>query len=296
MSQKHTSQALTFLFFLVFYSKESDCHSFLTNPPADWTNANRPECRVGGPDDIPGLTPLNCPGPCGTGNVEANGGVFFNPNSPSTTLRRGETVYMKWTRNNHQSGFVRFTLVPKSDRMSKGIHDKFAFQFACWEAGLTSCSPGESCGTDQEGKRFQTPVEIPRVFPDGEYVLGWSWYGGTRYRDGGPKAEYGDYYSCANIIIKGSMDANGRTTNDGPIDQFVPVFKSGLADGKSSCFSAVNQLGVCPSEPCYARYPGQDRVPAQFENGLPPAILRNDIQDRLPVGGQIDTAVKARKP
>lgn len=257
-------------------------HSFLINPSADWTNKDRPECRIGAPDDIPGLQPMNCPGPCGTGNVEANGGVFFNPSAPSTLFRRGETVFMKWTRNNHQSGFVRFTLVPKQDRMDNAMHDKFSFHYACWEAGKTNCAQQEFCGTDQERIRFQTPVEIPRVFPDGEYVLGWSWYGGTRFRDGGPKAEYGDYYSCANIVIEGSVDENGQPNSDGPIEQYTPVFIPGLESGMSTCFASVSQLGICASEPCYARYPGEERVPAQFAKGSPPAIQRQDIQERLP--------------
>lgn len=225
---------------------------------------------------------MYCPGPCGEDRVEMNGGVFFNPNATPTMYRRGDKVMMKWTRNNHQSGFVRFTLVPKQYRMSKEAHDEFAFHYACWEAGERYCGPDEFCSTDEEGKMFETEVEIPRVYPDGEYTLGWSWYGGTRYRDGGPKAEYGDYYSCANIAIQGSKGENGETTSDPPTDAFIPVFKPGLPGEKETCYASVNQLGICVTEPCYARYPGAERVPAPFENNqTPPPILRQHVEIKL---------------
>ncbi len=170
-------------------------HSFLIHPDPDWKEVRQPECRIGKPEgpEFENLEYMQCPGPCG------EDGNRFGSDHGHTTLARGQRLYMKWTKNNHNSGFVRFTLVPKALRMNKAAHDMFAFRYSCWEAGEISCEPGTNCGTDETKKRFQTEVEIPRVFPNGEYVLGWTWYGGTQYRHlngkEGPMSELGDYWS-----------------------------------------------------------------------------------------------------
>lgn len=154
-------------------------HSWLSNPEADFLNKGQPECRIGKPDDVgfENLEALNCPGPCGEVGVrqDRDGGEFFSLTKGMTKLARGEKLFMKWTRNNHFGGFVRFTLVPKSKRMQKHIHEMFAFHFSCWEAGEIWCGEGDDCGTDEMGLRYQTEVQIPKVFPNGEYILGWTW-------------------------------------------------------------------------------------------------------------------------
>jgi hypothetical protein len=258
---------------LVLLISQVASHSFLLHPFPDWTNERKPECRIGNPTTLTSPEYIqNCHGPCGSGERESNGGIFFNPNQGSTTMKRGEKMYMKWTKNNHQSGFVRFTLVPRSQRMDKNVHDKYAFHYACWEAGEINCQPNEFCSTDLSRKRYQTEVEIPHVFPDGKYTLGWSWYGGTSNYGNGPVAEYADYWSCANIIIAGSVD------NRNVADSFVPVFKTGMANNRDTCLSAVNRLGICTREPCSARYPASYQKPAQFANGATPfPILASDL-------------------
>lgn len=252
-------------------------HSFLINPQADWLNNRQPECRIGKPDgpQFDHFPAMNCPGPCGeTGLDPTRGWYFFSEEHGNTLLQRGQKMYMKWTKNNHKSGFVRFTLVPKSERMNKGVHEKFAFHYSCWEAGETGCDASDECGTDEQRLRYQTEVEIPRVFPDGDYVLGWAWYGGTKYADGSDKAEFGDYWSCANVKIRGSVDNDNKLAVE-----YAPAFIPGLNDkSKTTCKSAVNKLGMCPTEPCYARYEATWQVPAGFENGsTPPHIQSADL-------------------
>lgn len=159
-----------FVLALSFFTALVHGHSYLINPTADWMIEQQPECRIGKPED-PGfesLAPMNCPGPCGqTGKLSfRGGGEFFSQTRANTKLYRGQKLFMKWTRNNHKGGFVRFTLVPKNHRMAKHVHNMFAFHFSCWEAGEIRCDG--HCGTDQKGLRFQTEVQIPRVFPDGE--------------------------------------------------------------------------------------------------------------------------------
>lgn len=268
---------------LLIFATTIDGHSFLIHPEADWLDRKQPECRIGKPDgpQFDSFAPMNCPGPCGqTGLLQDRGWYFFSEDQGHTKLSRGQKMYMKWTRNNHFSGFVRFTLVPKSERMNKGVHDKFAFHYSCWEAGEVGCDANDECGTDEMRLRYQTEVEIPRIFPDGEYILGWSWYGGSKHIDGSDKAEYGDYYSCANVEIHGSINGNGAWQDDkGHESEYTPVFIPGMNDkGLTKCKSAVNRLGVCVTEPCYARYEASWMEPAGFENGSsPPPIKAADV-------------------
>lgn len=212
--EKTTRAALLVLAASFYTVIRTDAHSFLIEPTADWTNNKQPECRVGKPDgpQFAHFDAMNCPGPCGDTGKRRNGAEFFSTSKGHTKLSRGQKLYMKWTKNNHNNGFVRFTLVPVSQRMNKGVHDKFAFHYSCWEAGEIGCEHGDECGTDENRLRYQTEVEIPRIFPDGEYILGWSWYGGTMYRDGSEKAEFGDYWSCSNIQIR-FVNSFSRSSN-----------------------------------------------------------------------------------
>jgi hypothetical protein len=164
--------------------------------------------------------------------------------------------------------------------MDFGSHNKFAFRYACWEAGATPCN-GEYCGTDLHGIKYTADVQIPPVYPDGDYVLGWSWYGGSRYFNSselqyrginapeGHRTEYGDYYSCANIRIQGGQ------FDPSP---FTPIFDPAQAGRSGTCASAANKLGICPVEPCNGLNPVLDMVPEPFSGGNSPApILASDL-------------------
>lgn len=159
------------------------------------------------------------------------------------------------------TGFVRFSLVPIDYMMDHKAHEKFAFHYACMDQGGHQC-PDRSfdvCGNDAEGWAWKTVVEVPRVYEDGVYVFGWSWYGGGDFRG---LSFFGDYYACSFIRIQGGASLE---------EQFHPLF-----DGPS-CPSSVDRLGVCWSEPCrIGRL--QMMNPAPFSNGGSPApIFRTDI-------------------
>ena len=85
----------------------------------------------------------------------------------------------------HPGGFTRLTLVPKDAWTSREAHDKRAFWYSCWSAGREACTAsnkdigtGGRCYDDKDGSRFGTSMTIPRVVPDGDYVLGYAWFGG----------------------------------------------------------------------------------------------------------------------
>lgn len=83
-------------------------------------------------------------------------------------------------------------------------------------------------------------LQLSTIF---EYsILGWTWYGGTRFRDGFERSEYGDYYSCANVQIRGGDEIE---------DEHKPVYIPGMRDASiKKCMSSVDRMGVCTNEPC----------------------------------------------
>jgi len=61
------------------------------------------DCRVGGPRHAF----RNCPGPCPNVMLRTHG-VGSSPQEPAATYHRGQTVTVRWARNNHE---VRVTLL-----------------------------------------------------------------------------------------------------------------------------------------------------------------------------------------
>jgi len=141
----------------------ADAHSHLVSPlEATWENA----CRMGGTGRHTGK---HCPGPCPTANRRRR--------YRREVWRRGQTVGVEYLRNNHKGGFMRLSLVPAHQRGDAGVHAANAFRWSCWSHGRIRCGGGD-CGTDRSGNRYRQWVTIPDVFPDGLYVLGYSWHGG----------------------------------------------------------------------------------------------------------------------
>lgn len=136
-------------------------------------------------------------------------------------------------------------------------------------------------GNDGYGQRhkqamgyYVTTITIPPVIPDGKYILGWVWYGGT----GGPvsnwgyrnepfwKGYFGDYWSCSFIEIKGGRPLQA---------QYTPVFKNDMKQfSKEGCMSANDIPGRCRYEPCivYGKY----QKPWPFKSDKGPEPLTPD--------------------
>jgi hypothetical protein len=136
-----------------------------------------------------------CPGPCNLDFTKYPGGANHpNSSNPAATYKRGQMVTIKYNRNNHPpGGFIRMTLVPVSKIMDKAEHAKGAFHFSCWGAGVTQATQAEITRDDKgfnivgnDGDQHSSPpayyssdIIIPDVVPDGDFVLGWVWFGGT---------------------------------------------------------------------------------------------------------------------
>lgn len=178
---------------------------------------------------------------------------------------------------------MRLTLVPVSKMMDKKAHTQNAFFFSCWGA-----HPKRASNEDKKSDRwgfslvgsdgrhsskagyYTEQVEVPDVVPDDDYILGWSWYGGTGGKVTGNKPQkpknhsyFGDYWSCSFVRVKGGA----------PIaDEYTPVFHNGMSQfSKEGCMSFTDRPGVCSVEPC-ENIKGKYQKPAEFKNGPPKAL------------------------
>ncbi len=191
---------------------------------------------------------------------------FYPPNKPAALYKRGQTITIKYTRNNHApGGFERYTLVPlKFNWLSKAVHAKLAVHYACWGENPRVAAPDELerkqfgfslVGSDGQNHRFPkayytTRLTIPDVVPDGKYMVGFAWYGGcggplkgNTPQEAGPRSTFVDFWSCSFIEIKGGNPLG---------KEYEPVFVgSRFANPRgSACKAASNALGQCTNDPC----------------------------------------------
>ena len=140
-------------------------HSSMTAPSPI---SNDKHCKV----DF-GKDRSSCPGPCPV--------KLLKPFAPVATTWRGARFPVRWYKNNHQDGFVRWTMVPLDKANDEAAHAKGAFQYGCYSAGRYQCSAAEKskhCTFDNMGVGYKSTVDVPKNLPDGDYMLGWTWYGG----------------------------------------------------------------------------------------------------------------------
>lgn len=162
---------------------------------------------------------------------------------------------------------MRLTMVPLDEMYRKDVHDVMAFFFSCWSGDGYSCDNKQyhrDCGFDLDNLAWKASFTVPPIYPDGVYVLGWSWYGG-----GEATGDFGDYYDCAYVRING-----------GPLQaSHEAVFKSGprYPDG---CQSAVDRLGICITEPCGGEHRSSNSIPLEFHGGAP-VIYRDWYEQAL---------------
>ncbi|CAN8072578.1 unnamed protein product [Agarophyton chilense] len=224
-------------------------HSHLADP----LPTRELHCRVGAQQG------RDCYGPCPRADDYGRlNHPWINEHNPAQTWKRGDVVNIRWHRDNHDgTGFVRLVLVPVDKMMDKTAHDQYAFHFSCMNEGLHRCSDRsfDTCGNDAEGMAWQKLVQVPTSYPDGVYVLGWSWYGGGDYR---AMSFFGDYYSCSFVEIKGGVAVT---------ESYEPKW-----DG-STCVSATDRLGICWKEPCHV---GRmyEMEPFEFKDGTKPQAIQ----------------------
>lgn len=262
-------------------------HSQMTVPQSTYPYA----CRLGRLEKVwsfwttPGVG--TCPGPCNLDRLKENPPRlnFYPPNKPAAIYGRGQHVNISYTRNNHPSnGFNRFTLVPIADAMNKRIHERNAFHFSCWGAQVVVATKAQTIKdkfdfsvTDADGRFHQQPpsyyrvtIVIPTCIPDGDYYLGFAWFGGLGGNVTSNKPEiknawsfFGDYWSCSFVKIRGGKQLTSS---------YKKVFNPDMPQySNTMCWSAVNDLGICKREECLG-IPAKFMKPKQFVNGDPPLL------------------------
>ncbi len=287
-------------------------HSFLTDPEP----ITPKECRVGGPAGFV----FNCRGPCNLERLEQNppyanyypekvgSKTYVGGGKPAAVYRRGQRVKIKYARNNHTpGGFNRFTLVKPDDMMNRAAHDKNAFWHSCWGAEFEEATPADKVmnnhnkyfnlvGNDGDDHNlaigyYTVNIVIPKCIPDGKYILGKTWYGGTGDTaqtndpdEPGQYSYFGDYWSCAFVEIKGGDMENSCDV----------VFNADSKFSSDKCFASVDRLASpeckatsqnpqsftetcqCMVEPCMKNgqaQKGSYMVPFKFKDGKKPAPL-----------------------
>ena len=153
--------------------------------------------------------------------------------------------------------------MPLERMWDKASHDKMAIDYGCWNVGRFHCNEFDfhrDCNYDRQNEAFSKMLYIPPIYPDGDYVLGFTWFGG-----GENFGHFGDYYDCSYIRIQGG---------DRLESSHVPTFHGGGGSKyNDACEATVDSLGVCWKEPCVPIRKTSKQVPKPFKNGKKPAPI-----------------------
>lgn len=151
---------------------------------------------------------------------------------------------IRWTKNNHNGGFIRLSLIPITQMFDALSFRKLAFYYGCFEQGVfacreknetSKCSKCSDCGSDPF-IAFRRTIQVPTIVPDGTYVLGFIWYGGLDFTR--QRGKFPDYTSCSFVKIEGGT----------PISKsYKPIFEPGDTGRfqvvKGKCLSYFSQPG-----------------------------------------------------
>jgi len=139
----------------------------------------------------------------------------------------------------------------------------------CWASGLHRCARGENCGSDRPKTAWERTLTVPTVYPDGDYVLGFVWYGGTKQKVWG----HIDYRTCSFVRIRGGAPVGGTHT---------PYFEAGrgefVTDGK--CFTAAGRIEQCERGMCRGRK-GVNTIPDVFKTGSVERFGPGDVREAM---------------
>eukprot|EP00170_Pyropia_yezoensis_P010089 contig_45929_g10127 len=195
----------------------------------------------------------------------------MKPYPPTTVYRRGQRATWRWRRNNHEGGFLRWSLVPLHLAANAAAHTRYAFETMCWATGKYTCAtPEESrvhCVGDRQNSAYKADITVPPVVPDGTYILSMVWYGGVAL--GTHESTFGDYFSCSRVAISGG---------DPLAPSWAPVFDppAHTAGANRSCDASTHTIGQCRVEPCRTAdggplfTGGPAMVPSVFAAGVAP--------------------------
>lgn len=215
-------------------------------------------------------------------------GMNNSVSDPAATYRRGETIRVRWLRNNHRGGFTRLALVPVSKMFDHSAHDRLAFFYTCWDSFEIRCDGDfENCGSDQDRRAFGTNVRIPAVYPDGDYVMAYVWYGGLHFKR--RTGKFADYFHCSHVRIRG-----------GPVESDArPIYTVGRSRSVrgQTCQTAVDRPRLCKRDDDCLDRRSFFGVPRPFRNGAqPPALTAKVVRDVAGTGELPDLPEESDEP
>jgi hypothetical protein len=121
-----------------------------------------------------------------------------------TSFEAGEKIDVKYWRNNHLGGFIRWSIVPAGQE-TKANFDKNAFYYTCRESGPTCLPKGQNTkyAGDSSGSNTIScgdSITLPDWLPAGDYTLQWMWFGvGSSYGNLGWAEP--QFKSCADLRL-----------------------------------------------------------------------------------------------
>lgn len=254
---RRASKLILFLAVSLVVAELTAAHSFLLEPAAYNNTYDN-----GQNSDI--CTPFKCP-PCPLYKPN-NPKTGNHPDEPAAIWQRGQTVTIRWARNNHHGGFIRLALVPVEKMDDHNFHDRLAFYYGCWEQNKYKCDEAP-CGKDKRDFAFRQNIVVPAVIPDGSYVLAWAWFGGIDFTK--TNSKFPDYYSCSFVHIRGGVSLVGS---------FQPYFDAGSdSEVAGKCRTGNTALGICTrKEQCDNGSVSYD-IPRVFHDNSAPAPITIDL-------------------
>ncbi|ETP46910.1 hypothetical protein F442_06923 [Phytophthora nicotianae P10297] len=155
-----------------------EAHSWLVKPVSRETGPRTTDGTIGCPNTTPG-TPTS-----------------FSP---------GETIDVRYWRNNHLGGFIRWAISPVGSETASDFDDKVFF-YTCRESG-PDCVPADGSTSryagDSSGDHTIScgdTITLPDWLDGGDYVLQWVWFGvGSSYGNIGWAEP--QFVSCADITL-----------------------------------------------------------------------------------------------
>lgn len=156
----------------------ADAHSWLVKPVSRETGPRTTDGTIGCPNSTP-KTPTS-----------------FSP---------GETIDVRYWRNNHLGGFIRWAISPVGSETAEDF-DNNVFYYTCRESG-PDCVPNNGGDNiyagDNSGDNTIScgdTITLPDWLDAGDYVLQWTWFGvGSSYGNIGWAEP--QFISCADITL-----------------------------------------------------------------------------------------------
>lgn len=164
--------------FSCFTSNSVEAHSWLVKPVSRETGPRTTDGTVGCPNTTPGTV------------------TSFSP---------GETIDVRYWRNNHLGGFIRWAISPVGSESASDFDDNVFF-YTCRESGpdcvAADGSTSRYAGDNSNANSISCgdTITLPDWLDEGDYVLQWVWFAvGSSYGNIGWAEP--QFVSCADITL-----------------------------------------------------------------------------------------------